>query len=406
MTWLVPGSGLSPHQRGAVEARPLQHLLIEGCAGSGKTAVLLHRAAALLAGGIDPKRLRIFTYTNVLKGYLASALDLLGIPPGCVSTFDSWCAEVYRFRVARNLPSTFGHVDYEALHTQVEERLSIVPTGTPILDAALVDEGQDLPVQCYRILQRASRHVTVALDPHQRIFEGGAVPAKVRLALGLDAADPGLRLELNYRSGKELAAFASGFLEDAGERSRFLAKADQAPSIGQKPLVHFAHSEAEESDRLADLVRQRMALGDRVGILLPRTRQVLSTARLLEESGIPVQRALSTRSGPGSDADFGSPLPKLCTYHSAKGLTFDSVLLPRLGDDSFPRDQGPSRRRLLFVGISRASRWAFLGRCAGRPFAEDPWLEEAGKLGRAVLQQGPTAPSPVQVPTDEAVGFF
>jgi superfamily I DNA/RNA helicase len=48
------------------------------------------------------------------------------------------------------------------------------------------------------------------------------------------------------------------------------------------------------------------------------------------------------------------------TYHSAKGLTFDSVLLPHLGKDWFPRAKWADIERLIFVGITRATKWVFL----------------------------------------------
>ncbi len=58
--------------------------------------------------------------------------------------------------------------------------------------------------------------------------------------------------------------------------------------------------------------------------------------------------------------NFGSPVPQIATCHSAKGLTFDSVLMPRLIDRSFPRVQGAGRQRMLFVGIVRAKQWVYL----------------------------------------------
>src|SRR5262249_1673116 len=63
--------------------------------------------------------------------------------------------------------------------------------------------------------------------------------------------------------------------------------------------------------------------------------------------------------------DFTSDLPKLLTYHSAKGLTFDSVLLPRLVPGSFGKSTIPERK-LLFVGATRATKWVFLSTQRGR----------------------------------------
>lgn len=51
------------------------------------------------------------------------------------------------------------------------------------------------------------------------------------------------------------------------------------------------------------------------------------------------------------------------SYHSAKGLTFDTVLLPRLVRSSFSHVTNPRIARLLFVGITRATKWVYMSTC-------------------------------------------
>ena len=45
------------------------------------------------------------------------------------------------------------------------------------------------------------------------------------------------------------------------------------------------------------------------------------------------------------------------TYHSAKGLTFDTVIMPQLKRNSFSYLSRNEVEKLLFVGISRATKW-------------------------------------------------
>ncbi len=49
-------------------------------------------------------------------------------------------------------------------------------------------------------------------------------------------------------------------------------------------------------------------------------------------------------------------------YHSAKGLTFDSVLMPRLVSSSFLRVTADRLERLVFVALTRAAKWAYFSR--------------------------------------------
>jgi Superfamily I DNA and RNA helicases len=81
-TWLLPRSELTSEQLRAVELSPLSHQVIFGAPGSGKTQILLHRAAFLRNHlGTKPNRFRIFVYRkNAVKpctlgqGYKAHAV--------------------------------------------------------------------------------------------------------------------------------------------------------------------------------------------------------------------------------------------------------------------------------------------------------------------------------------------
>ena len=84
----------------------------------------------------------------------------------------------------------------------------------------------------------------------------------------------------------------------------------------------------------------------------PRQSQAYGYAKGFKEAGIDVEDP--------KELDFASDRPKLMPYPSAKGLTFDTVILPRLVPSAFGK-MGPERiERILFVGITRAIRWVYL----------------------------------------------
>ena len=95
--------------------------------------------------------------------------------------------------------------------------------------------------------------------------------------------------------------------------------------------------------------------------------------------------------------NFGSLIPKISTYHSAKGLTFDSVLMPRLVDRSFPWVHGAGRQRMLFVGIARAKQWVYLSTVKGGEFAEMDIIRQAQKDGHITLQNTFGLPQPMSL---------
>jgi hypothetical protein len=80
------------------------------------------------------------------------------------------------------------------------------------------------------------------------------------------------------------------------------------------------------------------------------------------------------------DLVFGELKPMFMTYHSAKGLTVDSVFLPGLSETSFKNIESSSARcTLLFVGITRATHWVWLGQRTEDPLDE---IDVLAKLER------------------------
>ena len=90
-------------------------------------------------------------------------------------------------------------------------------------------------------------------------------------------------------------------------------------------------------------------------------------ARALREAGLEVEISQSAQSK--EDAlpaiDFGTPLPKLMPYPSSKGLTFDTVLMPRLNRKFLEKIDPERLEPWLFVGITRATRWIYVSTTDG-----------------------------------------
>ena len=96
-------AGLNPVQREAVshEGGPL--LIIAG-AGSGKTRVLTHRIAWLIAQGVSPFEILAITFTNKAAGEMKTRVEGLVGPVArkmWVSTFHSACVRILRRDAAR-----------------------------------------------------------------------------------------------------------------------------------------------------------------------------------------------------------------------------------------------------------------------------------------------------------------
>jgi superfamily I DNA/RNA helicase len=360
MGWLIPRDELTPDQIRAVELRTNEHNVILGAPGSGKTQILLHRARYLSDElGVAPERFHIFVFTNVLKKYIQSALVELGFPDECVTTLDDWCAQIYKHEIRPSLPWDAEHrcPDYATVRRAVSVRVQ----GRRPYDFVLVDEGQDLDPDAFALIKGLAPHVTVAMDHKQQIYEQGSGEAEIIRALGLRRGN--LTLLDAFRCCPYIVRVAAEFIEGAAEREAFLNQSRTAQTEIQTPLLYEAADFDDERARLIEVLRERQLVDRSIAILFTKNNLVEGFAKGLREEGIPVE----TRK---SGLDFSNAVPKILTMYSAKGLTFESVLMPRLVRKSFPGTMAKWANRLLYVGVTRATKWLYLSGTRGSTIAE------------------------------------
>ena len=352
-TWLVPPSDLTTEQIRAIELPTDENKVIMGGPGSGKTIVLLYRAQHLAhEGNVPPERFRVFVFTNVLSTYIRSAMEVLGIPETCVSTFDDWCKRYYEAHVSRRLPwdKIAKHPDFSAIRVGVFNHYGRSGQVNHLFDFVLVDEAQDLDRKCFDLLTRIAGHVTVCMDHNQQIYDGRSDEGEILSALGLRRRQVAF-LE-TFRCCPYITQMASLFIPDEKQRAAYLQQTKTAQTDIETPLLYRAAGFNDERQMLIEMVKLRVQKGDRVAVLLPLKKQVFGFAKGMREAGVDVETQDSL--------DFGSDTPKVITYHSAKGLTFDAVLLPRLTPSSFSAFSPERIERLLFVALTRATRWVYL----------------------------------------------
>lgn len=356
MTWLPPPDRLTPAQTACVEAPTDRPLVLRGGPGSGKTVVLLHRARRLGLASGRPERVATLVYTNVLRDFIRSATEELSLSAEQVLTFDHWCRLRHVELIGPPPSDAQGHPDFTRIRRQLLDRLR-AGALPPALDAALVDEGQDLDEDCFAILRLSARHVTVAYDLKQSLYHEPEARELLR-ALGPARREEDLRA--TYRACPYVVDLACEFIADEEERSAFRLNVATLQTERQTPLLYLAADEADERRRLVEILRERLLRNERVAILFPTFPQVGLFADFLRAQGIMADRQTQTDAqGRRPALDFSSGRPAVLTYHSAKGLTFDSVLMPGLTKSAI-RARHSSVRRMLFVAVTRATHWVYL----------------------------------------------
>lgn len=391
-TWLVPREDMTPEQLRAIELSPNEHRVIFGAPGSGKTQILLHRARYLAdMHRVKPERLHIFVFTNVLKEYIGSALRLLNLPADCVTTLDAWCREYYEKNIDRKVPwnRQAKCPDFALIRQRVLEKASMSLFSDPIYDFLLVDEAQDLDRQSFDLLKTISKHVTVCMDHKQQIYEQGSDEADILRMLGLRKRNMSL-LEA-FRCCPYIVDLSAELVDDPEDKVSYVRQVKVPQMEKETPVLYYADSFDAERSRLMEVLRIRQAKGERIGILLPQKRQVYGFAKGMREAGLEVETP-SDWSNPDG-LDFNNDLPKIMSYHSAKGLTFDTVLMPRLVPASFSKLSQSRIDRLLFVGITRATKWVFMSTIHDSPLPSIERLKPLASRGCLTIQDGSQLPS-------------
>jgi ATP-dependent DNA helicase UvrD/PcrA len=141
-------AGLNPAQQEAVRHTDGALLVLAG-AGSGKTRVIAHRIAYLIAGGADPRRIVAVTFTNKAAGEMAQRVEALlagwGVRSPLVATFHAACVRILRAEI--------HHLGYKRhfLIYDEDDRLSVI---RELARAAGLDE-RAWPLQA--VVSRISR---------------------------------------------------------------------------------------------------------------------------------------------------------------------------------------------------------------------------------------------------------
>jgi hypothetical protein len=83
---------------------------------------------------------------------------------------------------------------------------------------------------------------------------------------------------------------------------------------------------------------------------------------------------------------------------------FDGVLMPKLVEANFKRVEGDRRRRLLLVGITRATQWVYLSTVRGWELSDADVFHRAAPNGDLFIKESANAVPVSASPTPPVSG--
>ena len=293
-------------------------MIVAGCAGSGKSVIAMYKAQQILESKGD---VILIAYTKSLNRYMRQGKE---------NSLDE------RF---------FYHWQW-------------IDQGMPKADYIIVDEIQDFDrEEIMQFINAARKCFFFFGDTAQSIYRAFG---KETLTIDQISSMTGIkvsRLYNNYRLPKPIAKITQEYLglteEDNVRKyseSLYLSKENASPVFVE------CHSRQEQIDCIISIIRKNKYRN--VGILVPENDLVLEIMNAFTSEKFACEFKFNAGYNDYRNKDtlnFKTEYPKLMTYHSAKGLQFETVILPV--------DQGANNldeKKSLYVAMTRTYRHLYV----------------------------------------------
>ena len=224
----------------------------------------------------------------------------------------------------------------------------------PSSDYIIVDEIQDFEEEeIQEFITATKKHFFFFGDTAQSIYEDFKNTVAVEdigylLPRGEKPKDFGLYR--NYRLPIPVAKFVQYVGVDL---QPFEVSTYKSPEKVVPRVLKYS-SVKEQLTAIKDIIRKR-DLTD-VAILFPRSEMVRDAEGIFNELNLNVESRYNNKEDWHNSKDtlnFSTTNPKIMTYHSAKGLQFETIFLPQL--ESF-NDFGIGHQKSLYVAMTRTYR--------------------------------------------------
>lgn len=302
----VDEESMDDDQLDLIEYTNDKSMLVAGCAGSGKSVIAMHKAERLYTEGKD---VILIAYTKSLNGFMT-----VGKPDAS-----------FRF---------YYHYQWKKM-------------GMPSADYIIVDEIQDFTREEIQEFMTAAKKCYLFFgDTAQSIYrqygKQTMTIAQISEVTGLKT----LQLFNNYRLPRPVAKVTQNYV--GVEVPEYKEKVYQNKETDLPRFVHVNTPE-DEFKSIAQIISSNP--NKSIGILYHSNESVLQMSQQILNRGIQCEFKYNDTNGEKrnvSNLNFNTLVPKIMTYHSAKGLQFDIVILPQYNGAS-----DTEARKALYVAMTR-----------------------------------------------------
>ncbi len=310
----VEESNMDEDQLDLIDKTLDKSMLVSGCAGSGKSVIAYNKALQIHKKGGD---VILIVYTKSLNKYMFQG-------------------------VADNVSGMKFYYHWQWKNV-----------GMPMADYIIVDEIQDFSqLEIQEFISATRKNYFFFGDTAQSIYNFmGKKTLSIDEISKITDLEP-LYLYNNYRLPRSVAQITQPYVAvDANQYSEKIYKSTE------KQLPHFFPVESIEKQSDSILRIFTKLKSPNMGILVPNNELILRFMELFNERNFICEfKYAGKNDATNKDTlNFNSKHPKLMTYHSAKGLQFETVILPM-----FAGAKTDESRKALYVAMTRTYRHLYL----------------------------------------------
>jgi hypothetical protein len=312
--WDVTEETMDDDQLDLIEYTDDKSMLVAGCAGSGKSVIAMHKAEQLHKKGQD---VILIAYTRSLSRFMKNGK--------ADSSFRFFHHHLWKYKLKM-----------------------------PKADYIIVDEIQDFTrEEIQEFINATRKHFLFFGDTAQSIYrqygKQTMTIAQIAAMTGLNT----LQLFNNYRLPRPVAKITQDYV--GVDVQEYKEKVYQNKETELPHLIHF-DNEQKQIEVLLRLVKDNV--GRNIGILLPNNPEVIRISQEFMDNDVECEFKYNKGDNDFEyvdNLDFNTVLPKILTYHSAKGLQFDMVILPMYNGAN-----DDESRKALYVAMTRTMHSLFV----------------------------------------------
>ena len=338
-TWWREASELDTAQQDVAALPADGKYLVTGKPGSGKTNLLVLRAAYLIRA--NHPNLKILTWTRLLKEFISSVSESHGLMDDQLQTFKSW-SERALAEIGINI---VVDGDYEVQINQLIAALRSVCGSLARYDGLLVDESQDYPLAVINLFTELAGRLFFVGDENQRIYASSGALNAIR-----ELVDQEFVLPYHYRNGRRICLVAEGISNERDYATTSRYDEERLPS--RVYLRGFGSVERQVEATVVELRAQiRSYPGELLGVMVPHRDERNATIELLRESEIEEYCQFQTRVEGYSGLEEDKPVV-VSSVHGAKGLEYRAVHI--VGLEGLGRFPAAKQRNIAYTAVTRA----------------------------------------------------